>query len=120
MDVRKRVMYATALANQALLRFLTKSMPTVWIKPATVSSTLHCGCRGESFVFGSDVCNVFAEAPPPKQGFYICPDQAFNEWWENYKGNPLIPHGHVITVLLAMQGHPESPRLLEKHADAIL
>ena len=39
-------------------------------------------------VFGSDVCNAFAEAPPPKQGFYIRPDCAFNEWWENYKGNP--------------------------------
>ena len=35
-------------------------------------------------IFGSDVCNAFAEAPPPKQGFYIHPDRAFNEWWENY------------------------------------
>jgi hypothetical protein len=25
-------------------------------------------------VFGSDVCNAFAEAPPPKQGFFIRPD----------------------------------------------
>ncbi len=23
----------------------------------------------------------FAEAPPPKQGFYIYPNSAFNEWW---------------------------------------
>ena len=30
-------------------------------------------------VFGSDVCNAFAEAPPPKQGFYIRPDCAFNK-----------------------------------------
>ena len=64
-------------------------------------------------VFGSNVCNAFAEAPPPKQGFYIRPDRAFNEWWENYKGNPPIPPGHVILVLSAMQGHPESPRLWE-------
>ncbi len=71
-------------------------------------------------VFGSNVCNAFAEAPPPKQGFYIRPDHAFNEWWENYKGKPPIPPGHVIPVLSAMQGHPESPRLWEKHANAIL
>jgi hypothetical protein len=71
-------------------------------------------------IFGSDVCNAFAEAPPPKQGFYIRPDCAFNKWWVNYKGNPPIPPGHVIPVLSAMQGHLESPRLWEKHADAIL
>jgi hypothetical protein len=71
-------------------------------------------------IFGSDVCNAFAKAPPPKQGFYIRPDRAFTEWWENYKGNPPIPPGHVIPVLSAMQGHPESPRLWEKHANAIL
>ena len=71
-------------------------------------------------VFGSDVCNAFAEALPPKQGFYIRPDRAFNEWWVNFKGHPPIPPGHVIPVLSAMQGHPESPRLWEKHADAIL
>jgi hypothetical protein len=71
-------------------------------------------------IFGSNVCNAFAEAPPPKQGFYIRPDRAFNKWWVNFKGNPPIPPGHVIPVLSAMQGHPESPRLWEKHADAIL
>ena len=31
-----------------------------------------------------------------------------------------IPHGLMIPILSAMQGHPESPRLWEKHADAIL
>jgi hypothetical protein len=59
-------------------------------------------------VFGSDVCNAFTEAPPPRQGFYIWPDWAFIEWWE-HKGNPPIPPGHIIPVLSAMQGHPESP-----------
>ena len=28
-------------------------------------------------IFGSDVSNAFAEAPPPKQGFYILPDKVF-------------------------------------------
>ena len=71
-------------------------------------------------VFGSDVSNAFAEAPPPKQGFYIRPDKAFHEWWTLHKKRPPIPHGHMIPILSAMQGHPESPRLWEKHADAIL
>ena len=30
-------------------------------------------------VYGSDVSNAFAEASPPKQGFYIQPDKAFHE-----------------------------------------
>jgi hypothetical protein len=71
-------------------------------------------------IFGADVSNTFAKAPPPKQGFYIIPDKAFLDWWINHKKRPPIPHGHVIPILSAMQGHPESPRLWEKHADAIL
>ena len=71
-------------------------------------------------IFGADVSNTFAEAPPPKQGFFIYPDRAFHDWWVNKKGKPPIPHGHAIPVLGAMQGHPESPRLWEKLIDRIL
>ena len=71
-------------------------------------------------VLGADVSNAFANAPPPKQGFYVRPDRAFTEWWVHHKKLPPIPPGHVIPILLAMQGHPESPRLWEKHADEIL
>jgi hypothetical protein len=71
-------------------------------------------------IYGADVSNAFAEAPPPKQGFYIHPDWAFREWWVNHKKRPPIPDGDVIPILLAMQGHPELPWLWEKHADAIL
>ncbi len=28
-------------------------------------------------IFGADISNAFAEAPPPKQGFYIHPNKAF-------------------------------------------
>ncbi len=71
-------------------------------------------------IFGADVSNAFAEAPPPKQGFYIRPDPAFRAWWTTHKGRPPLPHNAVIPILSAMQGHPESPRLWEKHADRIL
>jgi hypothetical protein len=64
--------------------------------------------------FGADVSNAFGDAPPPKQGFFIRPDAAFKEWWAS-KGRAPIPDGYVIPVLAAMQGHPESPRLWEKH-----
>jgi hypothetical protein len=70
-------------------------------------------------VFGADVSNAFGDAPPPKQGFFIRPDQAFRDWWVA-KGNAPIPDGCVIPVLAALQGHPESPRLWEKHIDKIL
>jgi hypothetical protein len=71
-------------------------------------------------IFGADVSNAFAEAPPPKQGFYIHPDRAFWEWWVNHKKQLPITPGTVIPILWAMQSHPEYPRLWEKHADAIL
>ncbi|KAL7550305.1 hypothetical protein ACHAWF_013539, partial [Thalassiosira exigua] len=71
-------------------------------------------------VFGADVSNAFGEAPPPKQGFYIRPDKAFRHWWTHHKGRDPIPPGHVIPILAAMQGHPEAPRLWERHADTIL
>jgi hypothetical protein len=66
-------------------------------------------------VYGADVSNAFAKAPPPKQGFFIYPDRAFHDWWVNKKGKPPIPDSYVIPVLGSMQGHPESPHLWEKH-----
>ncbi len=72
-------------------------------------------------IFGADVSNAFAEAPPPKQEFFIILDKAFLEWWVNHKKRPPIPDGHIIPILSAMQGHPgESLHLWEMHADAIL
>jgi len=71
-------------------------------------------------IFGVDVSNAFAEAPPPKQGFFVRTDRAFHEWWVNHKKRPPIPDGYVFPILSAMQGHPESPCLWEKNADAIL
>ena len=71
-------------------------------------------------IFGADVSNAFAEAPPPKQGFYVRPDSAFRAWWTKHKGRPPLAPNTVIPILSAMQGHPEAPRLWEKHADKIL
>ena len=71
-------------------------------------------------IYGSDVSNAFGEAPAPKQGAFILPDRAFYQWWTKHKGRERIPPGYVVPVQRAMQGHPESPRLWEKHIDDIL
>ena len=87
----------------------------------TCSRIFYALAAAENLViYGADVSNAFAEAPPPKQGFYIRPDAAFHAWWTIHKGRPPIPPNHVIPILSAMQGHPEAPRLWEKHADKIL
>jgi hypothetical protein len=71
-------------------------------------------------IFGADVSNAFAKAPPPKQGFFICPDKAFHAWRVLHKQCPPIKNGFVIPILSAMQRHPESPQLWKKHANSIL
>eukprot|EP01082_Thalassiosira_pseudonana_P000781 g1142.t1 g1142 contig10:1468593-1470029(+) len=71
-------------------------------------------------IFGSDVSNAFSIAPSPKQGCYIRPDQAFHDLWTIHKRRPPIPPSYIIPVERAMQGHPECPRLWEKHIDSII
>jgi hypothetical protein len=78
-------------------------------------------CPAENLlIYGADVLNTFTEASLPKEGFFIQPDCAFHEWWTIYCKCPPLPDSHVIQALSAMQGHPESPHLWEKHDDAIL
>ena len=47
-------------------------------------------------------------------------DDQFREWWTEHLGRPPIPHGHVLPVNHALQGHPEAPRLWEKQIQGIL
>lgn len=77
-------------------------------------------CAAENFViFGSDAANAFAEANPPRQGIHLIADASFRDWWI-HKGRDPLPPGWVIPLRSAMQGHPESPRLWERHIDGIL
>ena len=48
------------------------------------------------------------------------PDDQFKQWWEDDLGNNPIPEGHVIPILKALQGHPESPRLWDKYISKML
>ena len=47
-------------------------------------------------------------------------DDQFAEWWVERKGFAPIPHGHVLPVNHALQGHPEAPRLWEKFINYVL
>lgn len=70
---------------------------------------------------GADVSNAFAEAPAPHAPVYMYIDDTFRDWWENHLQRPPIPSDcTVVRVCKAIQGHPESPRLWEKHIDRIL
>jgi hypothetical protein len=74
----------------------------------------------DMMIYGTDVISTFGDAPSPAQGLHILPDKAFHDWWIICKGREQIPPGHVIPVLVAMQGHLEAPRLWAKHADHII
>ena len=73
-----------------------------------ISAALNLYCRGY------DVGNSFAEAPALVDLFFMYPDNQYREWWKSL-GNEPIPEGYVIPILKVLQGHPESPRLWEKH-----
>ena len=76
-------------------------------------------CHG-LIVLGADAGNAFAEAPPPDQPFYMLIDEQYRAWWTLHMHRPPIPPGHVLPVNHALQGHPEAPRLWEKHITSIL
>ena len=70
---------------------------------------------------GADVSNAFAEAPAPKAPLFLYIDDSFRDWWVNHLHKEPIPNEcNVVRVNNAIQGHPESPRLWEKHIDGIL
>ena len=98
-----------------------------WTKPTQIASIKRVptyfmlSWRPRTYSFMVPMCQMLLPSPPPpKQGFYIHPDWEFREWWSNHKKRPPISEGKVMPILSAMQGHPEYPRLWEKHADAIL
>ena len=70
-------------------------------------------------VYGADVSNAFAEAPPPNDPLYMSIDKPFCEWWET-RGREPIPKGYLLPVHKAIQGHPEAPHLWQTLIHSIL
>mmetsp|Transcript_41292 Transcript_41292/g.99474 ORF Transcript_41292/g.99474 Transcript_41292/m.99474 type:complete len:107 (+) Transcript_41292:2393-2713(+) len=69
---------------------------------------------------GADVGNAFAEADGPEETFYMQVDDQFQEWWTQHLKKPPLPRDYVIPIRKNLQGHPEGPRLWNKHIDRIM
>ena len=120
---RKRDVSVMDLHCLVTSKSLTKHTPTASTKPAPdcFMPLLQLKTFSSSaLMFPTLLPN--AEAPPPKQGFYIHPDKAFINWWTNHKKQP--PASHPTWICHPNQlCHARTSRItttLGKHADAIL
>ena len=69
---------------------------------------------------GADATNAFAYADGPEGEVYMRCDEPYVEWWNAQHPNHPITTDHVMRVRHGLQGHPESPRLWEKHINRVL
>jgi hypothetical protein len=70
-------------------------------------------------VYGGDAQDAFAHSPGPSVPTFVHIDDAYADWYYNKYGVKL-DRSFVLPVLRALQGHPESGRLWEKHINSIL
>ena len=70
-------------------------------------------------IYGGDAKDAYAHSPPPENPTYVSIDDAYAEWYE-HRFNKKVDRSHVLPVLHALQGHPESGRLWEQHINSIL
>ena len=71
-------------------------------------------------VIGADTGNAFTEADPPEDPIFISIDDQYQRWSIEHLKRPPIPKGYVLPVQHAIQDHPESSRLWEKHINNVL
>ena len=70
-------------------------------------------------VYGGDAIDAYAHSPPPETPTFVSIDDAYVDWYEaRFKRK--LDRSKVLPVLHALQGHPESGTLWEKHITAIL
>ena len=70
-------------------------------------------------VFGGDAQDAYAHSPPPETPTFVSIDDAYVDWYE-HRFKKKLNRSHVLPVLHALQGHPESGKLWEQHITAIL
>ena len=73
------------------------------------------GCKA----CGGDAVDVCAHSPPPDNPTFVSIDDAYCEWYLK-KCNVRLNKSDVLPVLHALQGHPESGKLWERHINDIL
>jgi len=69
--------------------------------------------------YGGDAADAFAHSPPPETPTFVAIDDAYFEWYLLRFGVRL-DRSLVLPVQHALQGHPESGRLWERHINSIL
>jgi len=63
--------------------------------------------------------DAYAHSPPPETPTFVSIDDAYADWYE-HRFKKKLDRSLVLPVLRALQGHPESGTLWEKHITAIL
>jgi hypothetical protein len=110
--------YVTAQATPAQSKFLMTFTLTALIRRAHIYSTplpLPRICLSLAPTYATSLLKL----PHPNRSFTSAPIAPLTNGGRITK-ETLPSHQATIPVLLAIQGHPESPRLWEKHADSIL
>jgi hypothetical protein len=69
-----------------------------WVKQTSARLFYAITVAENLLVFEAYVSNAFAEAPLPKQLFFIRPDKAFHKWWVNHLKCDSFPPGHIIPL----------------------
>jgi len=70
-------------------------------------------------VYGGDAQDAYAHSPPPETPTFVSIDDAYADWYE-HRFKKKLDRSLVLPVLHALQGHPESGNLWEKHITAVL
>jgi len=70
-------------------------------------------------VYGGDAQDAHAHSPLPETPKFVSIDDAHADWYE-HRFNKKLDRSLVLLVLHALQGHPASGKLWEKHITAIL
>jgi len=70
-------------------------------------------------VYGGDAQDAYAHSPPPETPTFVSIDDAYTDWHE-HRFKKKLDRSLVLPVFHALQGHPESGKLWEKHITAIL
>lgn len=70
-------------------------------------------------VYGGDAKDAYAHSPPPDRPTFVEIDDAYADWYK-FRFGVQIDRSLVLPVQHALQGHPESGKLWERHISAIL
>jgi len=75
--------------------------------------------RENNRVYGGDAQDACAHSPPPETPTFVSIDDEHADWY-GHRFKKKLDRFLVLPVLHALQGHPESGKLWEKHITAIL